>query len=111
MSELIGTCDTGGGGSGFYGITVAETDGLPTYPGIVKVNFESDNFYLTQNAGNTDEVVVSAVPNGPAFRNFSFEIVNQECEIPYTQQMVVHEQIDVTDNGFLLVEGTVVVET
>lgn len=48
-----------GGSGGFYGITVAETDGTPSYIGINKVNFETTWFYVEQNSLNTDEVVVN----------------------------------------------------
>ena len=47
------------GGSGFYGISVAETDGSPSYPGIVKVNFNSSDFYINQNSPNTDEAIIN----------------------------------------------------
>jgi hypothetical protein len=45
-------------GGGFY-LTVGETGGGPTFTGINKINFNDDSFYVTQNAPNTDEVIVN----------------------------------------------------
>jgi hypothetical protein len=58
-SQFLIDCPECASSGGFYGITVAETDGSPSYPGIVKVNFNSSDFYITQNDPNTDEVVVN----------------------------------------------------
>lgn len=43
----------------FYGVTVAQTDGASSFSNLNKVNFNSDNFYVTQNDPNTDEVIVN----------------------------------------------------
>ncbi len=62
-ADEITISSTGGGGgaaaSGFYGITVAETDTTPSLTGINKINFNSDTFYITQNDPNTDEAIVN----------------------------------------------------
>jgi hypothetical protein len=47
------------GGGGFYGITAAQTDGLQSFTGLNKLNFEADNFYVTQNSSNTDEAIIN----------------------------------------------------
>lgn len=47
-----------GAAARFY-LTIAETDGDPTYTGISKINYNSDDFYLTQNVGNTDEATIN----------------------------------------------------
>lgn len=46
-------------GPGFYGITVKQSDGLQSFEGIKVVNFNTDSFYLEQNAANPDEVMVN----------------------------------------------------
>lgn len=46
-------------GPGFYGITVGETDGTPIYTGLTGIKFNSNDFYVTQNAGNTDEAIIN----------------------------------------------------
>jgi hypothetical protein len=46
-------------GPGFYGISVCETDGTGNFSGINKLNFNSDDFYITQNDPNTDEVIIN----------------------------------------------------
>lgn len=56
---------TQGDFTGFYGITVKESDGSPSYSKINTINFDSNSFYIGQNIPNTDEVVISfraAVP-------------------------------------------------
>jgi len=50
---------TSGGGSGFYGITVKHSDDSASFRGLNVIAFEVDNFYLTQNSPNTDEVIVN----------------------------------------------------
>lgn len=46
-------------GPGFYGIVVKQSDGLQSFEGIKVVSFNTDSFYLEQNAANTDEVMVN----------------------------------------------------
>ena len=58
-SVFLTDCPTCNQGQGFYGITVAETDGSPSYSGLNKINFNSNDFYITQNSPNTDEVIVN----------------------------------------------------
>lgn len=48
----------GGGGGGFYGITVGQSDDEAIFRGINTVKFETANFYITRNS-NTDEVQVN----------------------------------------------------
>lgn len=60
--------------SGFYGITVKQTDDAASFSGIGLVAFDSDDFYITQNDPNTDEAIVNfrgarvgdRGPQGPA---------------------------------------------
>lgn len=100
-----------GGAGGFYGITIAESDGDPSFTGINKVNFKAEDFYITQDADNTDETLVQARPFARVYTNFSFETVSRAIEVPVEQQMVVHDEIEVTNpDGELRVEGTVVLE-
>jgi hypothetical protein len=49
----------GPAGVGFYGITVAQTDGLAVFSGLRKLNLEARHFYVTQNAPNTDEAIIN----------------------------------------------------
>lgn len=58
-SRILTGCPDCGSSTGFYGITVAETDGSPSFSGITKVNFNANDFYIEQNFPNTDEVVVN----------------------------------------------------
>jgi hypothetical protein len=59
-ADDITIASTGGGaGSGFYGITVGHSDDSSSFPGVNVIKFEVDNFYVTQNDPNTDEVVVN----------------------------------------------------
>ena len=46
----------------FYGITVSETDGSPSFSGINKLNFDSNSFYIERTSVSSDEVTI-------AFRN------------------------------------------
>ena len=46
-------------GPGFYGITIAETDGTPSFSSIKKINYQTQWFYVEQNSPNTDEVIVN----------------------------------------------------
>lgn len=46
----------------FYGISIAETDGNPSYTGINKLNFDSNSFYIERTSISSDEVTI-------AFRN------------------------------------------
>jgi len=46
-------------GSGFYGITVKHSDDTESFSGINVITFNADDFYLTQNSPNTDEVIVN----------------------------------------------------
>jgi len=45
-------------GPGFYGITVAETDGDPVFTSLERVDFNTDDFYVTQNT-RTDRAIVN----------------------------------------------------
>ena len=55
------TINSTGGASdpGFYGITVMQSDGLQSARGVNTIKFLSDNFYLKQHPGDTDEVTVN----------------------------------------------------
>jgi uncharacterized protein (DUF2252 family) len=44
---------------GFYGINVKQSDDAASFSGVNTVAFNTDDFYVTQNASNTDEVVVN----------------------------------------------------
>jgi len=44
---------------GFYGMVVKQSDGVASFDGIKVINFETANFYITQNSPNTDEVQVN----------------------------------------------------
>jgi hypothetical protein len=46
-------------GPGFYGINVKQTDDLASFSNINTVAFHTNDFYITQNDPNTDEVVVN----------------------------------------------------
>lgn len=46
-------------GGGFYGISVAETDGSPSYRGINKLNFDSNSFYIERTTSTSDEVTIA----------------------------------------------------
>ena len=65
---ISATAGTGQSDPGFYGIVVAETDGTPAYRGINKLNFHATDFYIEQNAPNTDEVVVNLRARGLVIR-------------------------------------------
>jgi len=54
----IVSIDTGGAGAGFY-LNVGQTDDNPTFKDINTIKFNADNFYVTQNAPNTDEAIVN----------------------------------------------------
>jgi hypothetical protein len=58
-----------GGGTGFYGITVKHIDDSAAFKGIEVMAFDEDDFYLTQNDPNTDEVIIGfrggVGPQGP----------------------------------------------
>lgn len=58
-SRILTGCPDCGSSTGFYGITVAETDGSPSFSGINKINFNASDFYIDQNFPNTDEVIVN----------------------------------------------------
>ena len=58
-SQFLTDCPECVGSTGFYGLTVAETDNSPSYSGIVKLNFNSSDFYITQNSPNTDEAIIN----------------------------------------------------
>lgn len=58
-SRILTNCPACNGSGGFYGISVAETDGLPSFRGINKLNFNSVSFYIEQNTPNTDEVIIN----------------------------------------------------
>ena len=55
------TINSTGGASdpGFYGITVMQSDGLQSARGVNTIKFLSDNFYIKQHPGDTDEVTVN----------------------------------------------------
>ena len=48
----------------FYGITVKQVDttlgNIQSFPGVNTISFNSDDFYVTQNDPNTDEVIVNS---------------------------------------------------
>jgi len=48
--------------NGFYGSVVKMSDGSKSFRGITVIAVDKDHFYLEQNAGNTDEVVISLKP-------------------------------------------------
>jgi len=48
----------GGGSGGFYGINIKTHNTAPSLKGISVIGF-SEDFYITQNAPNTDEVIVN----------------------------------------------------
>ncbi len=52
----------GNGGTGFYGMNVGHHDDNPMFKGINTIKFHADEFYVTQNSPNTDEVVVNSKP-------------------------------------------------
>ena len=56
----------------FYGITISETDGSPSFSGINTIKFLSTEFYLTQNSPNTDEVIVNLRPSQDKYRYIVF---------------------------------------
>lgn len=55
LGKLLGV-DLGGG---FYGINVAHSDDSASFSGIETIKVEVANFYLTQNAPNTDEIQIN----------------------------------------------------
>lgn len=67
-----------GGAGGFYGIVVKDTSNTQKFRGINLLNFNFEQFYLTQNTPNTDEAIINvralgltgpAGPAGPAGSN------------------------------------------
>ena len=44
----------------FYGTTVKQTDDAQSYPGVTVLTFNSGDFYVTQNTGNTDEAIINS---------------------------------------------------
>ena len=48
--------------SGFYGITAKQSDDAQSYSGLNTLSFATSDFYLTQNAGNTDEAQINLRP-------------------------------------------------
>jgi hypothetical protein len=93
----------------FY-LVVAETDGDPSLTGIGKINFNSDDFYVTQNPGNTDEATVNFRDVPSTEDNFSYNVVRETITIPTDQQMAVFGGVDVLDTGTLVVDGQLVLE-
>jgi hypothetical protein len=49
----------GAADGGFYGINVGQTDDNPLFSGINTIKFAAGEFYVTQNAPNTDETIIS----------------------------------------------------
>ena len=47
---------------GFYGSVVKQTDDVAVFPGIKVFAFNTDGFYVTQNAGNSDEAIINLRP-------------------------------------------------
>jgi hypothetical protein len=54
-----------GGAEGFYGMNVKHTDDSVAFIGIRTLAYNVDEFYVTQNAGNTDEAIINS-KLGPA---------------------------------------------
>ena len=50
--------ETSGSGGGFYGITAKQSNGLASFSGLNVFNFGPE-FYLSQNANNTDSVIIN----------------------------------------------------
>jgi len=50
--------------SGFYGITVKQSDNAAHFSGLNVIAFDTTDFYISQNAPNTDEVMVSLSARG-----------------------------------------------
>jgi hypothetical protein len=65
----INSSGSGASDPGFYGITVGQTNNLPTYKGINTVKFNAAEFYITQNSPNTDEAIVNARFLGDFFKS------------------------------------------
>lgn len=62
-------------GPGFYGITVGQSNNLPSYKNINTIKFLATDFYVNQNSTNPDEVIINLRPTAPVETDtISFQI-------------------------------------
>jgi len=59
LSTIVDSIVSAAANPGFYGITVKHSNDSQSFRGINVIAFNSNDFYVTQNSPNTDEVVVN----------------------------------------------------
>ena len=112
---------------GFYGITAKHTDDSVTFSGLEVLAFNVNDFYLTQNDPNTDEVIINLrdeIPAGTSGQiqfnnngalggatNFEYDVANDKVLIPDGDSSADPgiAFIGETNTGFSLAASSVVI--